>query len=184
VRSRGRANLAACDARRGRASEPRAGLALRKTAASLPRKPISLPLDARRLRGHADACRRLPLFLELSGGGGASRPRKVVHYFQPCAGTITRLCAWRRSHALSFFLFVISPLFLSSQLRSAFSPSRPSAPINPSILISFKRYRPNHLLDDLLRVLILYRLYHYFSRVSRIRDLSVLIFTRSRLYES
>lgn len=30
------------------------------------------------------ACLWLPLFLELSGGGGASRPRKVVHYLQLC----------------------------------------------------------------------------------------------------
>ena len=67
---------------------------------------LSSSFGARRLRGHAGACRRLPLFFELSGGGGASRPRKVVHYLQPCnhTGMITRLCAWRRSRTLCHFL--------------------------------------------------------------------------------
>lgn len=93
------------------------GAALRKTAASLPRKPgLSLFLSSSRswcetLARHVGACRRLPLFLELSGGGGASRPRKVVHYLQPCAGAITRLCARRRSHALSFFFSSFPPFF-------------------------------------------------------------------------
>lgn len=91
------------------------GAALRKTPAEA--GFLSFSFGARRLRG---AYRRLPLFLELSSGGGASRPRKVVHYLQPCAGAITRLCAWRRSHALSsFFFFTIFLLFSSAVLNRA-----------------------------------------------------------------
>lgn len=58
----------------------------------------------RRLRG---ACRWLPLFLELPGGGGASRPRKVVHYLQPCADAITGLFA-RRPFGFIIFFFLFS----------------------------------------------------------------------------
>lgn len=68
-----------------------------------------------RLRRLRDACRWLPLFLELPDGGGASRPRKVVHYLQPSADTITGLFA-RRSfiyffYSLSFFSLLRSFCF-------------------------------------------------------------------------
>lgn len=42
----------------------------------------------------ASARTRLPLFLELSGGGGASRPRKVVHYLQLCHRDYRRHGLW------------------------------------------------------------------------------------------
>lgn len=155
------------------------------------RKPVLalslfLSLGARRLRGHAGACRRLPLFLELSGGGGASRPRKVVHYLQPCAGAITRLRAWRRSHALSFFFHLLHPLSSPPVLNRIPSlPSARSSLIDPLILISFKRHRPNCQLNLFRALIFLYSIVIFLElNEPAVRFVCTSIFIRTRLYET
>lgn len=54
---------------------------------------------------YACAYRWLPLFLELSSGGGASRPRKVVHYLQLRVAQLPDYAPWYRARLLSFFNF-------------------------------------------------------------------------------
>lgn len=100
----------------------------------------SWPLSSRS-SCHVGAYRWLPLFLELSSGGGASRPRKVVHYLQLRVEQLPDYVPGTMHICFPSYLIYFFPSLFSLSFPLTFYRAHSEFSIDFSIIIPFRNIR-------------------------------------------